>query len=116
MVVEICFRGLLLRFMNQHWLAVKGQITSVIMNRKWSIPWPAVAAVEAAAAVPVLDSGSGLFLVDRSMGELVLGASLRVSVGWSEVCSSGVDVLPAASVLLDDGPEVGFSAWFNWAS
>lgn len=47
----------------------------------------------------MLDSGSGLFLVDRSMGELLLGASLSVSVGWSEVCSSAIDVLAAVSVM-----------------
>lgn len=82
--------------------------------------------MEAAAAGPVLDSGSGLFLVDRSMGELLLGASLSVSVGWSEVCCFGADVLPTASMLLDDRLDIGsseataglleaFSSWFNWA-
>lgn len=68
--------------------------------------------------VPALDSGSGLFLVDRSMGEVVLllGASLRVSAGWSEICCSDVDnttaasAATAASVPLDNHPDVG-SSW-----
>lgn len=72
----------------------------------YSVPCPVVVADEAAASVIVLVFGSGLFLVDRSMGKLLLGVSLRVSAGFSEVCSSDVDLLPEASALLDDGAEV----------
>lgn len=88
-------------------------------------------AVRVTAPVSVVDSGSGFFLVDRSMGELLLGASLGVSVGCSVGCSgvgsSGGGGEPAGSVVLDDGPGAGssgalagllevFSVWFNWAS
>ena len=74
------------------------------------------------------DSASGLFLVDRSIGRVLLRTSLGVTVGCSEVGSAGVDVLTAASVLLVDGLAVGLSghtagllmevctAWFDWAS
>lgn len=76
----------------------------------------------------MFESGSGLFLVDRSMGRLLLLASLCATSGWTEVCSSSEDVLAAASALLVDGLAAGsswgtaglllevFAAWFNWAS
>lgn len=60
-----------------------------------------VVAVKDAGLLSVLDSSSTLFLVERSMGELLLGVAV--------VCLSAVDVLSAASALLDDGPDAGIS-------
>lgn len=89
----------------------------------WSVPVVVVVVVE--AAVTGLDSGSGLFFVDRSTGPLLLlllWASLGVSTGCSELCSTGAAVT-AMSELLDVGSGVTGSLVlldllpdFNWAS
>lgn len=66
------------------------------------LPWVAAAAEED-DRVSMVDSASGLFLFDKSTGELLPLASLWVTAGWSEVCCSGVAAAAAVAVLLVDG-------------